>query len=47
VVSVGAAPRIYNEDLRRLRRKLRESLEMTVEDDGEEKTSVSLISVFK
>jgi hypothetical protein len=38
VLSVGAALRLYNEDLRRLRIELTESLEMVVEDNGEEKT---------
>jgi hypothetical protein len=33
VFSVGAVPRLYNEDLRQLRRELRESLETTVEGD--------------
>jgi hypothetical protein len=33
VFSVGAAPRLYNEDLRRLRIELRESPEVAVEDD--------------
>jgi hypothetical protein len=34
----GAAPRLYNEDLRQLRIEFRESLEMAVEGDGGEKT---------
>jgi hypothetical protein len=34
----AAAPRLYNQDLRQLRGELRESLEVAVEDDGEEKT---------
>jgi hypothetical protein len=38
VFSVGAAPRLYNKDLRQLRGELRESLATAVEDDGEEKT---------
>jgi hypothetical protein len=38
VFSVGAALRLYNEDLGQLRGELKESLEMAVEDDGEEKT---------
>jgi hypothetical protein len=38
VFSVGAVPRLYNYDFRQLRKELRESLEMAVEDDGEEKT---------
>jgi hypothetical protein len=38
VFSVGAAPRLYNEDLRQLRGELRESLEAAVKDDGEGKT---------
>jgi hypothetical protein len=33
VFSVGYDPRLYNEDLRPAELKLRESLEMTVEDD--------------
>jgi hypothetical protein len=33
VFSVGPAPKLYNKDLRQLRGELRESLEMTVEDD--------------
>jgi hypothetical protein len=37
VFSVGAAPRLYNEDLRRLRIELTESLENAVEDNAEEK----------
>jgi hypothetical protein len=36
VFSVGSAPRLYNEDLRQLRGELRQSLEATVEDDGED-----------
>jgi hypothetical protein len=31
VFSVGAAPRLYNEDLKQLREELRDSLEMAVE----------------
>jgi hypothetical protein len=38
VFSVGAAPRLYSEDLRQLGGELRESLEAAVEDDGEQKT---------
>jgi hypothetical protein len=38
VFSVGVVPRLYNEDLRQLNGDLRESLEMAVEDDVEEKT---------
>jgi hypothetical protein len=38
VFSVGAAPRLYNDDLRRLKIELTESLEMAVEDNGEERT---------
>lgn len=38
VFSVGAAPRLCNEDLGQLRKEMRESLEMAVEDDGEVKT---------
>jgi hypothetical protein len=38
VFSVGAAPRLYAEDLKRLRIELKETLERAVEDDGEEKT---------
>jgi hypothetical protein len=41
VLSVGAAPRLYNEDLRQLRGELRESLETAVEYDGEKRRSVS------
>jgi hypothetical protein len=33
VFSVGAATRLYNEDLRQLRGELREYLEVAVEDD--------------
>jgi hypothetical protein len=38
VFSVGDTPRLYNEDLRQQREELRESLEVAVENDGEEKT---------
>jgi hypothetical protein len=38
VFSTGAGPRLYNEVLRQLREELRESLEMALEGDGEEKT---------
>jgi hypothetical protein len=38
VFSVGASPRLYNEDLRQLRGELKESVKMAVEDDGKEKT---------
>jgi hypothetical protein len=38
VFSVGAAPRVRNEDFRQLREEMRKSLEAAVEDDGEEKT---------
>jgi hypothetical protein len=38
VFSLDTAPRLYKENLRQLREELRESLGMTVEDDGEEKT---------
>jgi hypothetical protein len=37
VFSVGGAPRLYN-DVKRMRVESRESLEMTVEDDGIEET---------
>jgi hypothetical protein len=37
-ISCGFVPRLYNEDLRQLRREFSESLEVAVEDDGEEKT---------
>jgi hypothetical protein len=37
VFSVGAAPTIYNEDLRQLRGELRQSFEKAAEDDGEQK----------
>jgi hypothetical protein len=40
VFSVEATLRLYKEDLRQLRRELRESLMMAVKDDGEEKTVV-------
>jgi hypothetical protein len=43
VFSVGAAPRLYNEDIRQLRGELREFLEMAVEDDGEDKTSCHIV----
>jgi hypothetical protein len=33
VFSVGATPRLYNEDLWQLKEELRESLEMAVNDD--------------
>jgi hypothetical protein len=32
MISVGAAPRLYNEDIRQLKEYLRESLETTAED---------------
>jgi hypothetical protein len=35
VVSVEAAPRLYNEDFRRLRGELRESLKVEIVDDCE------------
>jgi hypothetical protein len=38
VYSVGAALRLYNEDLKQLREELSESLKMAVKNDGEEKT---------
>jgi hypothetical protein len=38
VFSVGTTPRLYNEDLKPEELECRESLEMAVEDDGEEKT---------
>jgi hypothetical protein len=37
VFSVGSTPRLYNEDLKPAEINLRESLEMSVEDGGEEK----------
>jgi hypothetical protein len=37
VFSLGASPRLYNEELRHLR-EWRESLEAAVEGDGEEET---------
>jgi hypothetical protein len=37
VFSVGADPRLYNEDFRQMRGELRVSLETAVEDDGEKK----------
>jgi hypothetical protein len=37
VFSVGAAPSLYNEDLRQQREELRESLEISEEGDEEEK----------
>jgi hypothetical protein len=37
VFSFGAVPRLYDEDLRRVRGEWRESLEAAVKDDGEEK----------
>jgi hypothetical protein len=40
-VSVGTFLRLYNEDLRQLERKLRESLEAVVEDDREEEWFVN------
>jgi hypothetical protein len=39
--SVGAIPRLYNEDLRQLRGELREFLEAAVEDNGERRCTVS------
>jgi hypothetical protein len=33
VFSLKAAPRLHNEDLRQLRREMRESLETALEDD--------------
>jgi hypothetical protein len=36
VFSVGAAPRLYNEDQKPAELELRKSLEMAVEDDLEE-----------
>jgi hypothetical protein len=37
VFSVGAAPRLYNEDPWPVEMELRESFQVAVEDDGEEK----------
>jgi hypothetical protein len=38
VFSVGAAPRLYNEDLRQLRGEMRGSLETAFEGGEEQKT---------
>jgi hypothetical protein len=37
VFSVGADPRLYKEDLGKLESEVRDSLEMAVEDDDEER----------
>jgi hypothetical protein len=39
VFSVGAEPKLYNEDIGRIEIELRKSLEMAVEDDGSAVTS--------
>jgi hypothetical protein len=44
VFSVGADPRLYNEDLRQLRGELRESLETADGDDSEEMTTERQLS---
>jgi hypothetical protein len=43
VFSVGAAPRLCNEDLRQLIEEMRVSLEMSVEDDGVEKAKCVIV----
>jgi hypothetical protein len=45
VFSVGAVPRLYNENLRQLRLELRESLKAAVEDDEKRGDSVSCSSL--
>jgi hypothetical protein len=40
VFSVGSTSRLYNEDPKPAEIKLRESLDMAVEDDGEERQCV-------